>query len=66
MPENKTKKTNACVWEGRGVWIMACDGITVLEQVLTIFADNTKFKFLVRLHDEYNILVKLCGNTTYY
>ena len=22
------------------------------------------FKFLVRLHGEYNILVKLCGNTT--
>ena len=22
------------------------------------------FKFFVRLHGEYNILVKLCGNTT--
>ena len=22
------------------------------------------FKFLVRLHGEYNILIKLCGNTT--
>ena len=22
------------------------------------------YKFLVRLHGEYNILVKLCGNTT--
>ena len=23
-----------------------------------------KSKFLVRLHGEYNILIKLCGNTT--
>ena len=23
-----------------------------------------QFKFLVRLHGEYNILIKLCGNTT--
>ena len=26
--------------------------------------DTFLIKFLVRLHGEYNILVKLCGNTT--
>ena len=26
--------------------------------------NNYLLKFLVRLHGEYNILVKLCGNTT--
>ena len=25
---------------------------------------NSKIKFLVRLHGEFNIFVKLCGNTT--
>ena len=29
-----------------------------------LYPDNTIIKFLVRLHGEYNILVKLCGNTT--
>ena len=29
-----------------------------------IESNNSIFKFLVRLHGEYNILVKLCGNTT--
>ena len=27
-------------------------------------SDYNCIKFLVRLHGEYNILVKLCGNTT--
>ena len=29
-----------------------------------ILGIKSKTKFLVRLHGEYNILVKLCGNTT--
>ena len=28
------------------------------------FLKRPRNKFLVRLHGEYNILVKLCGNTT--
>ena len=32
--------------------------------VKTLLVHNTfLYKFLVRLHGEYNILVKLCGNT---
>ena len=32
-------------------------------QIFGLF-EVLEFKFLVRLHGEYNILVKLCGNTT--
>ena len=33
--------------------------------VITLLVHKTcLYKFLVRLHGEYNILVKLCGNTT--
>ena len=31
---------------------------------LSSFNKSCSFKFLVCLHGEYNILVKLCGNTT--
>ena len=32
-------------------------------ELITWFLANS-LEFLVRLHGEYNILVKLCGNTT--
>ena len=35
----------------------------VRKEVPFVFVNFT-IKFLVRLHGEYNILVKLCGNTT--
>ena len=31
---------------------------------MLLYSDILYYKFLVRLHGEYNILVKLCGNTT--
>ena len=41
-----------------------CFVIDFKPQIINIARKTIKNKFLVRLHGEYNILVKLYGNTT--
>ena len=45
---------NPCVYPQKAIY----------NKKYTKLEHNKVYKFLVRLHGEYNILVKLCGNTT--
>ena len=76
----RTTFINICEkkWGGGGsqtlsklLWFEKCAWFNTQHKRLTALLFNNsnvtliESKFLVRLHGEYNILVKLCGNTTY-